>query len=580
MKEHRMRTTILLAALAGAAITASTLVLGQPKSSPQTPSQPASAAAAAASSGAPATPVPTTAASAPTTTATAGPGAPATKQPMSRGEYLVALGDCVACHTEPGGERFAGGLPVATPFGTILSANITPDQDTGIGGWTADQFYRAMHEGIDDEGKHLYPAFPYNYYTKVTREDSDAMFAYLRTLPPVRHEFERNKLSFPFNIRALMTVWNWLYLDKGPYQPDASKSAAWNRGAYLVEGLGHCQACHTPKTMMGGPKTSKAFQGGVFGTWFAPDITANQRVGIGGWKDDALREFLRRGDNVHSAATGEMGDVVAFSTSLASDDDLNAIVTYLRSLGASPDASVSTPDAAVMKQGQAIWQDSCSACHRMDGQGVPRFFPPLQHDANAQQTDPTTVVHYILAGSRKVPTGGAPTPLSMPAYDWKLNDAQVAAVATYVRNSWGNAASAVTADQVKDLRGKLKAERKVSHPPPQTMAHPGPGTLAPANTDSRDNGTANAGRAAPANDPIASGPAAGSSAAQGATPGAAAAASAAASSPSGAASGSAGGTASQGAASSSGGGGAAAGGGNSKQRSSGHPAGVPTPGPG
>jgi mono/diheme cytochrome c family protein len=557
-----MRTTILLVALAGAAITASTLVLGQPKSSPQTPSQPASAASAAASSGAPASPVPTAAASAPQATATAGASAPATKTPMSRGEYLVALGDCVACHTEPGGERFAGGLPVATPFGTILSANITPDKDTGIGGWTADQFYRAMHEGVDDEGKHLYPAFPYNYYTKVTREDSDAMFAYLRTLKPVKHDFERNKLKFPFNIRSLMAVWNWMYLDKGPYQPDSSKSAAWNRGAYLVEGLGHCQACHTPKTMMGGPKKGKAFQGGVFGDWFAPDITENQRVGIGGWKDDALHEFLRHGNNVHSAATSEMGDVVAFSTSLASDDDLKAIMTYLRSVGASPDASVSAPDGAVMKQGQAIWQDSCSACHRMDGQGVPRFFPPLQHDANAQQTDPTTVLHYILAGSRKVPTGGAPTPLSMPAYSWKLDDAQVAAVATYVRNSWGNSASAVTADEVKKLRGELKVAEKVAHPPALTMAHPGPGTLSTANTDSRDNGTAHAGRAAPSNDAIASGPSATTATgtnASGAGP--AGAASAAGGSPAA--------NTGQGAASSSGGSG------GSKQK--GHPAGVPTP---
>jgi mono/diheme cytochrome c family protein len=544
-----MRTTILLAALVGAALTASTLVLGQPKSTPQTPSQPASAAAAAASSGA----TTTTAQTTPPVTA----AAPAnSKQPMGRGEYLVALGDCVACHTQEGGARFAGGRPVATPFGTILSANITPDKDTGIGGWTADQFYRAMHEGVDDEGQHLYPAFPYNYYTNVTREDSDAMFAYLRTLQPVQHKMNRNQLSFPFNIRALMTAWNWLYLDKGPYRPDASKSAAWNRGAYLVEGLGHCQACHTPKTIMGGPKGSEPFRGGIFGTWFAPDITSNQRVGIGGWKDDALREFLRHGNNVHSAASGEMGDVVAFSTSLANDEDLNAIITYLRSVGASPDANVSAPDAAVMKQGKAIWEDSCSACHRMDGSGVPRYFPPLQHDANAQQSDPTTVIHFILAGTRKVPTGGAPTPLSMPAYDWKLNDAQVAAVATYVRNSWGNAAPAFTADQVKDLRGKLHYVRKVEHPPLDAMAHPGPGTLAPANTDSRDNGTAKAGHAAPGDDQIATAPAGGSSAAQGAgTMGASSATSPAAG------------------ASAAGNGGSS--GGNSKQE--GHPAGVPTP---
>jgi mono/diheme cytochrome c family protein len=464
-----MRTALFVAGL-GVAIGAATLVFGQPKSSPQVSAPPVRQP----------------------------PGASASQ--VERGKYLTALGDCVACHTQEGGARFAGGRPVETPFGTIVSANITPDQSTGIGGWNADQFYRALHEGIDDEGEHLYPAFPYNYYTRVTREDSDAIFAYLRSIPAMQHRFKRNELRFPFNIRALMIGWNALFLHKGPYRSDPSKSAEWNRGAYLVEGLGHCQACHTPQDMMGAPKKDKAFQGGVFAEWFAPDITANKRVGVGSWDDASLREFLRRGNNVHSAASGEMGEVVAFSTSQMNDADLNAVLTYVRSIEASPDAKVTRPEQAVMKQGEAIWQDACSACHQMDASGVPRYFPPLKQDANLQQSDPTTLVHFILTGTRKIPTDAAPTPLSMPAFYWKLDDQQVAAVATYARNSWGNAASPVTADQVKKLRAKLKVEHlPPEHPQAANLAHPGPNTFAPAGTDSRENGTNVAGRPAPAN---------------------------------------------------------------------------------
>ncbi len=430
---------------------------------------------------------------------TAVPAPPANADPtVQRGRYLVMLGDCMACHTQAGGAPFAGGRGVETPFGTLLSANITPDRDSGIGAWSADQFYRALHEGMDANGHHLYPAFPYNYYTGVTREDSDAMFAYFKSIPPVPHAFERNRLPFPFNQRWLLVFWNWLFLDKGPYQADASKSPQWNRGAYLVETLGHCQACHTAKNFLGAPKKGDAFRGGIFGEWFAPDITANQRTGIGAWNDDALREFLRQGMNVHSAASGEMGEVVAFSTGQMNDADLQAVVTYLRGIPASPQAAIAQADAAVMKQGAAIFQDSCSACHRMDGSGVPRLFPPLQHDANLQQSDPTTTIHYILGGTRKVPNDRAPTALSMPAYDWKLDDQQVAAVATYVRNSWGNAAPPVKPEDVAKLRGKLPAAQ---HTPAQeeqagTLAHPGPNTMGPAGTDSRDNGTAQAGKAA------------------------------------------------------------------------------------
>lgn len=465
-----MRIALLALAALGAAITATTLVFAQPNSSPQTSPAPAQQP----------------------------PGA--SQSQVQRGEYLADLGDCVACHTQEGGARFAGGRPVQTPFGTIVSANITPDKDSGIGDWTADQFYRAMHEGIDDEGKHLYPAFPYNYYTNVAREDSDAILAYLKSLPPVRHQFKRDELRFPFNIRALMIGWNVLFLHKGPYRPDPSKSAQWNRGAYLVEGLGHCEACHTPQNFMGAPKKDEAFRGGRFAQWFAPDITGNKRVGIGEWDDKSLRDFLRSGTNVHSAATAEMGEVVAFSTARMSDADLDAVIAYLRSLGASPDRKVQQPDQSVMHVGQAIWQDQCSACHQMDASGVPRFFPPIKQDANLQQPDPTSIVHFILAGARKMPTDRAPTPLTMPAFYWKLDDAQVAAVATYARNSWGNAADPVTADQVKKLRAALKLEHvPPPKPQPTDLTHPGPNTWASAGTDSRQNGTSSAGKAAPAN---------------------------------------------------------------------------------
>jgi len=422
--------------------------------------------------------------------------APAPPDLVGHGRYLTAAGDCQACHTRQGGAPFSGGRPLATPFGTILSANITPDA-TGIGGWSSDQFYRALHSGVDDEGHHLYPAFPYNYYTRMPRADTDAVFAYLKTVAPVKTHFERNRLPFPFNIRGLMVFWNWLFLHEGSYKPNPAKSAEWNRGAYLVTGPGHCGACHTPMNLFGAPKRGHDYQGGKFGLWFAPDLTPNHRTGLGGWTRPELLEFLKAGRNVHAQASGEMGEVVAYSTSQMTDQDLNAIATYLADQPTSPAARVNAPDPAVMRQGEAIWVDACSACHRMSAAGVPRFFPPLQQDANLQQRDPTTILHLVLGGARSTPTDKAPTPLSMPSFAWKLNDGQIAAVTTYIRNSWGNAAPSVSSGDVAKLRKKLTFGRGPAEslrPPPLT--HPGPATFAPAGTDSRDNGTAQAGRAA------------------------------------------------------------------------------------
>jgi mono/diheme cytochrome c family protein len=418
--------------------------------------------------------------------------------PVERGRYLAAAGDCEACHTREGGAPYAGGRPIATPFGTVLSANLTPDA-TGLGNWNADQFYRALHEGIAANGEHLFPAFPYNWFTRMPRADTDAIFAYLRTLAPVANRPDRNQLSFPFNIRALTAVWNYLYLDARTFVADPGKSAQWNRGAYLVQGPGHCGACHTPKTILGGPRAGHELQGGEFAKWFAPDLTPNQRSGLGGWTRDDLVRFLRTGRNAHASAAVEMGLAVTDSTSRLGDADLLAIATYLADRPASPTVTPTAPPPVQMREGEAIFVDECSACHRMQAGGAPEAFPPLKASANAQQRDPTTMLHFILAGVRSTPTAANPTPFTMPAFAWKLSDAQVAAVATYVRNSWGNAAPAVDASQVEKLRGKLSFDRAATpRSTPTPMSRPGPNTWSNAGTDSRDNGTPHAGRPASA----------------------------------------------------------------------------------
>ncbi len=378
---------------------------------------------------------------------------------IARGRYLVTAGDCTACHTAHGGEPFAGGRPVETPFGVIYSPNLTPDRDTGIGNWNDDDFYTALHEGVGPDGTRLYPAFPYPYFTQIARADADAMHAFLATLEPVKYTRPANGLRWPFNQRVLLRAWNWLYLDKGTYQPNAEKSDEWNRGAYLVQGLEHCGACHTPTNFAGAPKKARLLQGGQLQDWFAPNLTNEMRFGIGDWEIDDVVEYLQAGRNRFSGATGLMAEVVANSTSKLELADLRAIAVYLEDMpiGDHHRASVKAP-AQVLDAGRAIYGDSCSACHQIDGTGVPHMFPPLADNANAQSADATTVIRVILQGARTVPTDFRPTPSSMPAFDWKLTDMQTAAVATYVRNAWGNSASSVSPDQVRSLREALAAQ--------------------------------------------------------------------------------------------------------------------------
>jgi len=376
--------------------------------------------------------------------------------PVVRGRYLATAGNCVDCHTNAGGAPFAGGRPIVTPFGTIYSSNITPDPETGLGGVGADQFYRAMHEGVGHRGEPLYPAFPYPYFTRLTRQDADAIHAYLATVAPVRQAKPPNRLPFPVNLRAILLLWKALFFHPATFAPDPAQSAARNRGAYLVTGPGHCGACHTPKNLLGADENRRALQGGRIDDWAAVSLAGDLGDGLGSWSQDDVVQFLRTGRNARASASGSMTEVIYFSTSRLSDADLAAIAVYLKSLppsGRGP--PLGAPSPAALAAGAAVYADACSGCHRANGEGQPGTFPPLQGNAQLQAHDPTTVIRIILEGARATPTPGRPTPLAMPAFGFKLTDQQVADVATYARASWGNAAAPVSAAQVDGLRRRL-----------------------------------------------------------------------------------------------------------------------------
>jgi mono/diheme cytochrome c family protein len=381
-------------------------------------------------------------------------GTPNVEQ-LRRGQYLVAAGDCLSCHVREGGEPFAGGLGLKTPFGAIYTSNITPDRITGIGAWTNDQFYKAMHDGKGIHGENLYPAFPYPWFRRASRADDDAIFAYLMTVPAVSYTPPKNNLPFPFNIRGSVGAWNLLFLDSHDFRSNPEQSAEWNRGAYLVSGLGHCGACHTPKNSFGADKTKQEFHGGTLDNWVAPDLTGNSRMGLGDWSVEDIAEFLATGRNPRAAAGGAMADVITYSTSLLNDADRRAIAVYLKSQPASAAITASTPDSGAMRRGAEIYSDACASCHLEKGVGQSRVFPPLGNDAMLQQSDPTGLEHLILGGTRIGISASRPSPLSMPSFAWKLTDQEVADVATFIRNSWGNSAAQVSASDVRDLRKKL-----------------------------------------------------------------------------------------------------------------------------
>jgi mono/diheme cytochrome c family protein len=378
---------------------------------------------------------------------------------IERGRYLTISADCAACHTDPHqGAAFAGGRPIETPFGVVLAANITADRETGIGSWSDAQFDAAVRDGKRADGKRLYPAMPYPYYTKMTKEDVLAIRAYLNSLPPVRNDVESNQLPFPFNIRLAMWFWDALYFKPGEFKPDPAQSAVWNRGAFLVEGPGHCGACHSPKTLLGGDKSRREFEGYSIQGWFAPNITNDEAHGLGRWSNGDIVEYLKKGHNRIAGASGPMGEEIENSSSRLTDADLNAIASYLKArpgkIFAARHVAVSDP---MMVAGAAIYQDLCSACHRGDGHGVPYLIPDLATSSAVASREPTTLLRVVLSGAQTVATTEEPTAPAMPSFGWQLTDIQVAAVATYVRNSWGHAAPALTPGAVRQARDSLAA---------------------------------------------------------------------------------------------------------------------------
>ena len=380
-------------------------------------------------------------------------GAHAQQTQVQRGEYLARAGDCISCHTAKGGAPYAGGLRMDTPFGYLLAPNITPDAETGIGTWTAADFYRALHDGVNKRGQDMYPVMPYDFYTKVTREDSDAIYAYLRSVPPVRNAVDVNHLRFPFDLRWSMVAWRELYFDAGTYQPDPTKSAAWNRGAYLVEGLGHCSACHSPRNVMGAIEQDKAFTGATVDGWFALNLTGNMKTGLGDWTVDQIATYLKTGAVKGKSTTlGPMAEAVHNSLAYMTDADLKAMAEYLKALPANSALRTGYPEADPTRQaGAKLYVDNCMACHQSKGRGIPGVFPPLAGNGVIVAPSPNDIIKVVLGG---IPARNGY--IAMPEFASRLTDQQIADIANYVRTSWGNATVPnATAQTVKGLRATI-----------------------------------------------------------------------------------------------------------------------------
>ena len=378
-----------------------------------------------------------------------------------RGEYLARVGDCVACHTVRGGEPFSGGLELATPFGTLISPNITPDGETGIGKWTADDFWNAIHFGKAPDGSLYYPAFPYPNYTRITRTDADNIFAYLRSVKAVRKQNRPHAMSFPYNQRNLLIGWRALYFEAESYVPTPNETTEWNRGAYLVQGLGHCDACHTGRNILGATRKGDPFAGGVMPVqeWYAPSLTSNRESGLGQWDIDDIVNLLRTGVSKRGAVYGPMAQVVNDSLQYLTEGDARAMAIYLKSLVPKGSAEEVLQVRTTERQGKELYEAGaklyekwCADCHQANGAGMPPHYPPLANNQSISMEFAANPVRMVMFGGYPPATMHNPRPYGMPPFAQSMSDQDIAAVVTYIRQSWGNRAAPIAAADVAKYR--------------------------------------------------------------------------------------------------------------------------------
>jgi len=381
---------------------------------------------------------------------------------IARGKYLARAGDCAGCHTVAGGEPYAGGVAIPTPFGTLYAPNITPDPRNGIGTWTADDFWHAMHEGVSKDGTLLYPAFPYTNYTLVNRADADDLFAYLQSVDPVSKSNRTHELAFPYNERKLLVAWRALYFKPGEFHDDPSQGTQWNRGAYLVGGLGHCNACHSARNMLGAVADKGEIAGGLIPVqnWYAPSLTSNRETGLGDWDVAEVVDLLKTGVSVRSAVFGPMATVVYHSLQYLTDEDLAAMAGYLKSQVQTHEppeptqfAVTEKQNAALRAKGAKLYEHRCARCHQRRGEGVPRIYPPLANNQAIAMRYPINAIRIVVNGGFPPVTAGNPRPYGMPPFGQDLSDEEIAAVVSYIRQSWGNHALAVSPPEVSGARG-------------------------------------------------------------------------------------------------------------------------------
>ncbi|MGF6771868.1 mono/diheme cytochrome c family protein [Paraburkholderia sp. GAS199] len=395
---------------------------------------------------------------------------------VRRGAYLAKVGDCTACHTVSNGKPFAGGFKMLTPMGAIYSTNITPDPDTGIGHYSEADFARAMREGVAKDGHNLYPAMPYPSYVKTTDSDIHALYTYfMNGVAPVRQPNRESDIKWPMNMRWPLKFWNMVFLDKGVYQDKSGKDVAWNRGAYLIQGLGHCGSCHTPRGIAFQEKAldesgSAYLSGGPVDNWFASNLTGDHNVGLGRWSEADITQFLKTGANQHASAFGGMTSVINNSSQAMTDADLGAMSRYLKSLpaaggnGRAPYSYDPKPTKVSLTRpandaGARVYTTYCMHCHGADGRGFAPLLAPLAGNPNVLQSSSLSLINVTLNGTEDIVLDGIPAPFPMPNYASVLDDQQIADVLSFIRAGWNNGAPAVTADEVAKLRKDTHAAR-------------------------------------------------------------------------------------------------------------------------